>query len=349
MAVTDPGAWTRYFGFNRMKSRYLKHIILEGFGQEAQKKISAGSVIVIGCGALGSTISNILVRSGVGKLTIVDRDRVEKGNLQRQLLFDESDIGKSKAKTAALKLRLVNSEIEIDSVAADVMNSNIEELIGGFDLVLDATDNIITRMIINDACVKNEIPWIYGGVLGTAGMSFSFLSGGPCFRCFIPEIPSSGGIPGCDTIGVLNTIPAVIGAIQSTEAMKILAAIPNEKRMIRYDLSDHFFSLIEVEKNSECECCVKHNFEFLEERKNEIVSILCDNSVQIVPPKSGQLNLEKIFESLDDSYNPELNELMVIFTVDRKDVTLYRNGRMIVKGTEDKGVAKSIYTRVLGM
>ena len=131
--------------------------------------------------------------------------------------------------------------------------------------------------------------------------------------------------------------------------MKHISAIPNARRMIRYDLSGNFFSLMEVEKNSECKCCVRHNFEVLEERKNEIVSILCDHSVQIVPPTSGQLNLEKIFASLDDSYNPELNELMVIFTVDRKDVTLYRNGRMIVKGTEDKGVAKSIYTRVLGM
>lgn len=332
-----------------MDPRYIKHIILKDFGEKGQRDLFGSRVIIIGCGALGSSVSNFLVRAGVGSITIVDRDRVERGNLQRQLLFDESDIGKPKAVVACKKLKQVNSEVEISCVIGDVMNSNIEGFLLENDLVVDATDNMITRMIINDACVKNNIPWIYGGVLGSAGMSFNIVPPGPCLRCIMPDIPSDGGISGCETVGVLNTIPAVIGAVQSTEAIKILTENKFEKRLLRYDIWDGNFSLIDVEKNSECECCVKGNFEFLEKQDNESISILCDNSIQIVPPKSREIDLKEIYKNLNETNEPDLNELLLSFKVEERLVTLYRNGRMIVKGTEDKGVAKSIYTRFLGL
>jgi len=332
-----------------MKRKYLKHIILKDFGEEGQRKISKSAVLIIGCGALGSSVSGFLVRAGVGNITIADRDRVEEGNLQRQLLFDESDIGKSKAKTACEKLKRINSEVNISCASEDIMSSNIEDFVKGKDLVIDATDNIATRMIINDACVKNGIPWIYGGVLGSAGMSYSIFPSGPCLRCIMPDIPVSGEIPGCDTYGVINTIPAVIGAIQSTQAMKILIGDKPETSMVRFDIWENDFSLIEVEKNSDCECCVKKNFEFLKIKKSESVSVLCDNSVQIVPPQSESLDLRKIFDNLEGIYESDLNELMLTFEMDKKEITLFRNGRMIVKGTEDKGVARSIYYRVLGL
>lgn len=246
-----------------MESRYDKHIKIRDFGEEGQAVLSGKSAAVIGCGALGTNISNFLARAGVGKILIVDRDFVEIGNLHRQVLFSEKDIGSPKALTAAKKLKEINSEIIIKPLVKDVKNINIENIINGFDLILDATDNISTRMLINDVSLKKGIPWIYGGVLGTSGMSMNIVKGGPCLRCLMPDIPPAGSIPTCESEGVLNTIPAVTASIQSTEALKILMGRKCQKGLIRYDIWDNNFMILDVDKDPECECCVKRDFKFL--------------------------------------------------------------------------------------
>ncbi|MGC8826898.1 MAG: ThiF family adenylyltransferase, partial [Anaerolineae bacterium] len=205
--------------------RYSRQILFQPIGRQGQEHLLASRVVVIGQGALGTVIADHLARAGVGHLTLVDRDFVELSNLQRQTLFDEEDAQKRlpKAVAAAQKLSRVNSEIEIRPVIADVTPRNVEELIAGANLVMDATDNLETRLLLNDACLKAGIPWIYGGAVGSSGIVMSIVPGEtPCLRCLIDEPPPPGALPSCDTVGVLNAATAVVASIQTAEALKLL-------------------------------------------------------------------------------------------------------------------------------
>ncbi|UCH94223.1 MAG: ThiF family adenylyltransferase [Candidatus Aminicenantes bacterium] len=333
-----------------MNSRYSRQVVLDKIGPQGQEVLLKSKVMIIGCGALGTHIANNLARAGVGTLLIVDRDLVELNNLQRQTLFDEADLGTPKTMAAAEKLEKINSEIEIKYLIKDVHGTNIEEVIHGFDLVLDATDNIPTRMIINDACVKKGMPWIYAGVIQTKGMVMNILPGGPCFRCLLPEIPTAGSLPTCETAGVLNTIPAIIAAIESTEALKVLLKKDIERRLIVYDVWEQTFNAIEIKKYNKCECCVKKDFKFLNAAKNEIITVLCDNGVQIIPPGDMVLDLGKISENLESTVDHIMaSEFLLKFAAEGKKITLFKDGRAIIKGTGDTGAAKSFYSRYLGL
>ena len=194
-------------------------------GEEGQVKLSNGNVVIIGCGALGTNIATLLVRAGVGKVRIVDRDFIEYHNLQRQVLFDEEDIkgGLPKAIAAERHLKKVNSSVEIEGIVADVNYTNVERFCSGAGVILDGLDNFETRFIINDACLKHGIPWVYGGAVSSYGMTMNIIPGGtPCFRC-LKGNPAIGGIAlTCDTVGIINPAPLIIGSLQSAEAMKIL-------------------------------------------------------------------------------------------------------------------------------
>lgn len=332
-----------------MGSRYEKHIKIRDFGEEGQAALSGKSVVIIGCGALGTNISNFMTRAGVGKIRIVDRDFVEIDNLHRQVLFSEKDIGTPKTLAAATKLKEINSEIIIIPLVKDVKNTNIENIVSGYDLILDGTDNISTRMLINDVSLKTGIPWIYGGVLGTSGMVMNIFKEGPCLRCLMPDIPTAGTIPTCESEGVLNTIPAVIASIQSTEALKILMGKDYQKGLIRYDIWDNNFMILEVKKDPECECCGNGDYKFLNLERNETILELCDDSIEIIPSVDKEMDLKEIAKSLDGASEIVLNEYLLEFKTEGKVVTVYKDGRVIIKGTVDKGVAKSIYSRYLGL
>lgn len=332
-----------------MNTRYLRQVVLDQIGPEGQELLLKSKVIIIGCGALGTHIANNLARAGVGKLLLVDRDLVELNNLQRQTLFDETDIGKPKAMAAAQKLKNINSEITIKYLIKDLHGINIEEVIEGFDLVLDATDNIPTRMIINDACVKMGKPWIYTGVIQTRGMVMNIYPEGPCFRCLVPEVPAPGSLPTCETAGILNTIPGIMAAIESTEAIKILLKREFERRLIVYDVWEHTFDTIEVKKDTGCDCCIKENFKFLSAAKSGIITMLCDNGVQIIPGMDMNLDLPKIAANLGRTVDHIIaGEFLIRFEAEGKKITLFKDGRAIIKGTGDTGIAKSLYTRYLG-
>jgi adenylyltransferase/sulfurtransferase len=306
--------------------------------------------VVIGCGALGTVISSNLTRAGIGTLTIIDRDIVELNNLQRQILFDEKDVGFPKVIAAFEKLKIINSKIEINPVLKDVNNSNIEELIAGSDLVLDATDNFQTRMIINDACVKFKIPWIYAGVIQAHGMTMNILPQGPCFQCVQPSIPDPGSMPTCETAGVLNTIVNIIASMESTEAIKILLKKDVEIKLVFYDVWKHQFEKIEVKKSKNCKCCQKKNFRFLESETREMIMDLCDNAFQIFPPVETKINLNKIANQLIKvAQKISVSDHLLKFQVENKNITVFSDGRAIVKGTTDRSVAKSIYSRYLGV
>jgi len=328
--------------------RYSRQIVLPEIGFEGQRKLLQSRVIVVGCGDLGTVMANNLCRAGIGYLSIVDRDLVNLSNLQRQMLFDEGDIGQPKVLAAKSKLERINSDIKIESKAKDVNAGNVENLIEGFHVVVDATDNFATRLLINDVCIKNQVPWIYAAVIETRGMILNISNEGACLRCLLPQLPKPGSLPTCETAGILNTISAIIASIACTETIKILLGKPKERRLIAYDVWSHSFDLISIEKNNDCRCCHQREFDFLHGEQKEIITNLCDNSVQIIPAHGVHLNLNEIAQTLNQIVSVKYNQMILQFDADGVSVTLFQDGRAIIKGSGDIGVAKSIYSKYLG-
>lgn len=243
-------------------SRYHRQIILPFIKNEGQKKLARASVLLIGCGGLGCTIANHLVRAGVGKIKVVDKDTVQLPDLQRQILFDEEDAEKCspKAHIAAQKLSKINSQVKVEGLVCEANANNIEKLIQGVDVVLDGTDNIDARFLINQACIKHQIPWVHGAVNQTTGMSMNIVpEQTACYRCLIKEItPPQGPVP------ILNTIPSIIASIQATEAIKIILHSPNINTDLIYtDIWEGTFHRIKIKKMANCPTCGQRNFTFL--------------------------------------------------------------------------------------
>jgi len=240
-------------------SRYQRQIAFKGIGAGGQAALGRARATVIGVGALGTVIANSLCRAGVGFLRLVDSDRVEESNLQRQMLFDESDAaaGVFKAVAAAERLRGINGSIVVEPLVMRADASNIAALVGDVDVVLDGTDNFEVRYVINDACVHLGVPWIYGGVLADSGVSMDIVPGeGPCLRCLMPEAPVCGTFATPETAGVLNQITGVIGAIEAVEAIKIMTGSPDRRRsLVSISLWDASFHLVDIERNAGCPCC----------------------------------------------------------------------------------------------
>lgn len=240
--------------------RYSRQTLLREIGEEGQGRISAARVVVVGCGALGTHAASLLARAGVGQILIVDRDRVELSNLQRQTLFSEQDIGEPKASTAERMLKRVNSEVEITSSMTDVGADSVEDLVHGATVVVDGTDNMETRFVVNDACVKLGIPWVYGGAVGTSGMVFPIVPTGPCLRCIFPTLPMEGQLPTCNTVGIVNSLPSVVASLEVTEALKIMLEEDTTPELMIIDVWHEDLQKIRVKRNSDCESCGKHRY-----------------------------------------------------------------------------------------
>jgi adenylyltransferase/sulfurtransferase len=333
-----------------VNDRYSRQILLKNIQEDGQKKLAKSNVVVIGCGALGTTIANNLVRSGIGHVKIVDRDIVELNNLQRQNLFDEDGVGFPKASTATEKLEKINSDIKIDYVVDDVNHENIENIIKNMDIVLDGTDNMLIRFLINDACVKHGIPWVYGGAIETYGMTMNIIPDEtPCFRCVVHDLPEAGLLPTCDTVGVLNSIPGIIASVQSTEALKILLDKNINRNLLTYDVWNHDFHNMEVKRKKDCVCCVKHNFEFLNAEKKETMILLCGGgAIQITPANSMKISFEELVEKLQKLGKVENREIILRFKISDYELNIFRNGRTIIMGTNDMKTAKSLYAKYIG-
>lgn len=337
-------------------SRYSRQVILPEFGEEGQQRLAASRVVLIGCGALGTAIANTLVRAGVGKLIVVDRDYIELNNLQRQLLFDEEDIEKGlpKAVAAAEKLRKINSSIEVVPMVTDVNPGNIERLIKECDLVLDGTDNFETRYLINDACVKYEKPWVYGGVIASHGMTMNIIPGRtPCLRCLFLESPAPGTAPTCETAGVLGPAVAVIAAIQSAEALKILIGAWERlnQGLVSIDLwSVAFHSFTANERAPDCPTCAKGEFPFLDASSATRTASLCGrDAVQLTVPEGNRLNLQDLAVRLQEIGRVTYNEFMLRLVLDAHELMVFPDGRAIIKGTSDDTVARTIYAKYIGI
>lgn len=333
--------------------RYIRQIIFPPMGEEGQRRLLDSSVVIIGCGGLGCNIASLLTRAGVGHIRLVDRDYVELDNLHRQVLFDEEDVerGWPKAVTAAEKLRKINSQVKIEPLVADVHHRNIEEIIKDIDLILDGTDNFETRYLINDACVKHDTPWVYGGAVGSYGMTMNIIPHQtPCFRCLFPQIPPPGATPTCDTAGILGAVPALIGAIEANEALKLLTGKgrPNEG-LIHIDLWENTFEVFQVARREDCPACGQGKFDFLEAKEVAMVTSLCGrNAVQITPVTGATISLPSLAKRLEAIGQVTFNEFLLRFQVNDYLITVFPDARAIIRGTSDETVARNLYAKYIG-
>ncbi len=338
-----------------MNERYSRQILFPEIGREGQEKLLNSRVLLVGCGALGAAHAEMLARAGVGKLRIIDRDFVEFTNLQRQTLFKESDAVDRLPKAVAAKTRIaeINSSTQVEAIVADVNNSNIESLIAGCDLVIDGTDNFQVRYLVNDACVKNGVTWIYGAAVSSYGTTMTIRPGvTPCLRCIFDEMPDAGSSPTCDTSGVIMPIIATVSATQVAEALKLLVGDIDSLHgsLMQFDVWANDRQRIKLgEPNADCKCCGQRVFEFLDAESGEFSAVLCGrNAVQIAPPRPVQLDLEELAERLGSVADVKQNEYLVRFSLGENEVTVFADGRAIVKGTDDITIARSLYSRYVG-
>lgn len=337
-------------------NRYSRQILLPEIGAAGQERLLSSAVAVVGCGALGSVIASTLVRAGVGRVRIIDRDYIELNNLQRQMLFDEEDIarGLPKAIAAAEKLRKVNSQVTVEPVVADVNPDNVERLIGDVALVLDGTDNFETRFLLNDACVKHNVPWVYGAVLATYGMTSVIMpQRTPCFRCFLADVPPPGSTPTCDTAGVLGTAVNVVASLEVTEGLKILLGKTEALcgGLLYVDVWAGTWERLEVGKRGEpCPACDERRFEFLESREGSYVTRLCGREVVQVNVRGGaQVSFADLARRLAAVGEVRFNDYMLRLRLDSYELTVFPDGRTIVKGTTDETIARALYARYIGL
>jgi adenylyltransferase/sulfurtransferase len=338
--------------------RYQRQMLLPQIGEQGQRRLGQSRALLVGCGALGSVIAEQLVRAGVGHLRIADRDIVELSNLQRQVLFDESDARDAlpKAAAAARRLAQINSQVQVEAEIVDVDGANVERLARGCDVILDGTDNIETRYLLNDFSVKHSVPWIYSACVGTEGRVMTIVPGQtPCLRCIFPEPPAASELPTCDTAGVLGPVASVVGSLQAIAAIKLLSgnldAVSTE--MLTLEMWSNRIRSIDLRdaKRADCETCARRKFPFLESSARDVVTRLCGrNAVQVRPAGHDKpLGLESIESRLSRVGRVSRSEYLVRCELPESlQLTVFGDGRMIVHGTGDAARARSLYARYLG-
>jgi molybdopterin/thiamine biosynthesis adenylyltransferase len=335
------------------ESRYSRQSRFAPLGPEGQARIQAASVAIVGCGALGTVEAEVLVRAGVGRVRIIDRDFVECSNLQRQFLFDESDAadGLPKAIAAARRLARVNSEVTVEPLVADLTPANIGELLEGVGLVLDGTDNFEARFLINDYAVDSGIPWIYAAAVGSYGLKLAIVPGRTaCLRCVYPE-PPSGAQPTCETNGVLAPATAAIAALATGDALKLLALGPESvaTRLTTVDTwSGEIRQTSAPARDPDCPCCAGRDFVHLAGQRRAPISLCGRNAVQI-HERFRPVDLTDLARRLAPVATVRANDFAVRAIIDPYELTVFPDGRAIIKGTTDPAVARSIYARYVGM
>ena len=335
-----------------LDERYSRQVLFGPIGAEGQRRLGTSGVVIVGCGATGSMLASLLARAGVGTLRIIDRDYVEASNLQRQTLFDEADASQSlpKAVAAAWKLASFNSQVRVEPHVVDLTPKNVDFLLAEAQLILDGTDNFETRYLINDFAVKNSLPWIYTAAVGSYGITMNILPGKTaCLACIFPA-PPQGRIETCDTAGILNSAVSVMASIAATEALKFLVgAEPQMRRtLLSMDVWRNEHVEIEAAKpHPGCPTCGQHQFPHLEGEQRPHITMCGRNSVQI-HERHRPINLAEMGERLKPLGTVRQNEFVLKFWHNSYEMTVFPDGRAIIKGTTDPAVARSLYARYVG-
>jgi bacteriocin biosynthesis cyclodehydratase domain-containing protein len=337
-----------------LQNKYSRQILFAGIGEPGQERLLASSAVIVGCGAIGAAAANLLVRAGVGHIRVLDRDFVEPSNLQRQTLFDEADARDAlpKAVAAERKLRSINSSVAVEGVVADLNPGNAEELLAGFDVILDGTDNFETRFLVNDFAVKSEKPWIYAAAVASYGLTMTIRPGRtPCLACLLATDRSAQGLEDtCDTIGVLAPIVNLIASLEVAEAMKLLAGREDalHGRLISCDVWSGHFQSVSVARNPQCPACGRRQFTYLDGEAQPHITLCGRDSVQI-HERGRALDLAllrtRLAPTVDDVRH---NEFLLRFRIAKYEMTVFADGRAILKGTKDPAVARSLYARYIG-
>jgi len=335
-----------------LDERYSRQILFRGVGAEGQKRLAAARVVVVGCGATGSAVASLLARAGVGAIRIVDRDYVEPSNLQRQTLFDESDARESlpKAVAAAKRIAAFNSQIVVEPRVADLTPANAEVLLEGAELILDGTDNFETRYLVNDYAVKHGVPWIYAAAVGSYGITLNVLPGATaCLACVFPDSPQ-GTFETCETAGILNPAVNFVASIEAAEALKILVGARDQVRrtLLSYDVWTNERAEIQAgAPHAGCRVCDAHDFVHLRGEGRPHITLCGRNSVQI-HERHRPVDFAEMDARLKAHGTVRHNDFVLKFWREPYEMTLFPDGRAIIKGTTDTGVARSLYARFVG-
>ena len=332
--------------------RYSRQILFQPIGPQGQKKLAAARIAIVGCGATGSAMASLLCRAGVGALRIIDRDYVEPSNLQRQVLFDEADAAESlpKAIAAARKIKAFNSEIAVEPHAADLTPINVEALLSEVDLILDGTDNFETRYLINDFAIWKQLPWIYAAAVASYAVTMTILPAETaCLACIFPDSPH-GMVETCDTAGILNSAVNFVASIASTEAIKLLVGARDKVRrtLLSYDVWSNDFAEIKTAKPRQgCRACDRHDFVHLAGEGRPHITLCGRNSVQI-HERQRPVDFDELTRRLTPHGTVRHSEFILKFWRDPYELTLFPDGRAIIKGTTDTAIARSLYARYIG-
>jgi molybdopterin/thiamine biosynthesis adenylyltransferase len=339
---------------NSFQEKYSRQMLFAGIGPQGQERLLASRAAMVGCGAIGAAAANLLVRAGVGYLRVIDRDFVEPSNLQRQTLFDESDAAQAlpKAIAAERKLRSINSSVCIEGIVADLNPQNSEELLGGVDLLLDGADNFETRFLINDFAVKSGKPWIYAAGVASYGLTMTVRPGlTPCFACLLETGNAGLGLEEtCETIGVLGPIVNLIASFEAAEALKLLAGREEalHGRLISCDVWSGRMQSIRVARNPGCHVCAKREFTYLDGQSQPHITMCGRDSVQI-HERSRAIDLSALRARLAPvAAEVRQNDFLLRFRIAPYEMTVFADGRAILKGTKDPSVARSLYARYIG-
>ena len=337
----------------QFEERYSRQILFPGIGAEGQRRLAAGRVAIVGCGATGSALAQLLARAGVGTLRIIDRDYVEASNLQRQSLFEEKDAAESlpKAIAAAQRIAAFNSEIVVEARIEDMVPGNIHVLLEKMDVILDGADNFETRYLVNDYAVKNSLPWIYTAAVGSYGVTLNVLPGETaCLACIFPDTPQ-GMVETCETAGILNTAVSLVASIAATEAVKLLvggtAAERLRKTLWSYDVWTNEQAEIAANPRAGCRACGERDFVHLAGEGRPHITMCGRNSVQI-HERARPIDFAEMQRRLESHGVVRHNEFVLKFWREPYEMTLFPDGRAIIKGTTDTGVARSLYARFVG-
>jgi molybdopterin/thiamine biosynthesis adenylyltransferase len=339
------------------REKYSRQIRFGEIGEAGQERLLSTSAVIVGCGALGTVAANLLVRAGVGRIRIIDRDFVEASNLQRQTLFEEADAVEAlpKAVAAERRLRAINSEVTVEGMVGDLTADNALEFLTGFAVILDGTNNFETRLLLNDAAVSIGIPWIYAAAVGSYGVTMTVRPQvSACLACLLEDSENRAGLGAedtCDTVGVLNAAAGVIASLEAAEAMKLLLGRPEalSGRLISCDVWTGKFQSIRVPKNPACRACALRKFIYLDGKAQPEITLCGRDSVQI-HERSRKLDLDGLARRLSNGSAGTVrhNNFLLRLEVAPYEMTIFADGRAVIKGTKDPAIARALYSRYVG-